>query len=150
MDYHWDHGNCSDRIRHNQLVGDADGFWVLCALTSFSFDYSRRSSSFTQPPSGGSGSDLALNAILPPQSPTLRFGGNTSKSVSTNLSALNYVVSDRKKGVENMAEREGFEPPIPVKACPLSRRIVSTTHAPLRRKLPAVSNWVKLTTSDEF
>ena len=33
-----------------------------------------------------------------------------------------------------MAEREGFEPPIPVKVCPLSRRIVSTTHAPLRRK----------------
>ena len=31
-----------------------------------------------------------------------------------------------------MAEREGFEPPIPVKVCPLSRRIVSTTHAPLR------------------
>src|SRR5579859_792498 len=32
----------------------------------------------------------------------------------------------------DMAEREGFEPPIPVKVCPLSRRIVSTTHAPLR------------------
>src|SRR3954470_5805554 len=31
-----------------------------------------------------------------------------------------------------MAERGGFEPPIPVKVCPLSRRIVSTTHAPLR------------------
>jgi hypothetical protein len=31
-----------------------------------------------------------------------------------------------------MAEREGFEPTIPVKVCPLSRRIVSTTHAPLR------------------
>ena len=26
----------------------------------------------------------------------------------------------------------GFEPTIPVKVCPLSRRIVSTTHAPLR------------------
>jgi hypothetical protein len=45
-----------------------------------------------------------------------------------------------------MAEREGFEPPIPVKVCPLSRRIVSTTHAPLRDKtvvtfeLLAVSN----------
>jgi hypothetical protein len=37
------------------------------------------------------------------------------------------------KSVENLAEREGFEPPIPVKVCPLSRRIVSTTHAPLRR-----------------
>ncbi len=33
-----------------------------------------------------------------------------------------------------LAEREGFEPPIPVKVCPLSRRIVSTTHAPLRDK----------------
>src|SRR5205814_8099356 len=33
-----------------------------------------------------------------------------------------------------LAEREGFEPPIPVKVCPLSRRIVSTTHAPLRVK----------------
>jgi hypothetical protein len=33
-----------------------------------------------------------------------------------------------------MAEREGFEPPIPVKVCPLSRRIVSTAHAPLRAK----------------
>src|ERR1700688_2751382 len=35
---------------------------------------------------------------------------------------------------ENMAERVGFEPTIPVKVCPLSRRIVSTAHAPLRRK----------------
>ena len=35
---------------------------------------------------------------------------------------------------KNLAEREGFEPPIPVKVCPLSRRIVSTTHAPLRAK----------------
>src|SRR6516162_5331364 len=35
-----------------------------------------------------------------------------------------------------MAERVGFEPTIPVKVCPLSRRIVSTTHAPLR-----VGNW---------
>ena len=34
----------------------------------------------------------------------------------------------------NLAEREGFEPPIPVKVCPLSRRIVSTTHAPLRKR----------------
>src|ERR1051326_7658822 len=31
-----------------------------------------------------------------------------------------------------LAEREGFEPPIPFQVCPLSRRIVSTTHAPLR------------------
>ena len=34
-----------------------------------------------------------------------------------------------------MAERVGFEPTIPVKVCPLSRRIVSTTHAPLRAKI---------------
>ena len=34
-----------------------------------------------------------------------------------------------------MAEREGFEPPIPVKVWPLSRRLVSTTHAPLRARL---------------
>src|SRR5579864_2773336 len=34
--------------------------------------------------------------------------------------------------LKGLAEREGFEPPIPVKVCPLSRRIVSTTHAPLR------------------
>jgi hypothetical protein len=33
---------------------------------------------------------------------------------------------------KGMAERVGFEPTIPVKVCPLSRRIVSTTHAPLR------------------
>src|SRR5579859_32078 len=32
----------------------------------------------------------------------------------------------------SLAEREGFEPPIPFQVCPLSRRIVSTTHAPLR------------------
>ncbi len=40
----------------------------------------------------------------------------------------------------NLAEREGFEPPIPVKVCPLSRRIVSTTHAPLRAVKFVVSN----------
>ena len=39
-----------------------------------------------------------------------------------------------------MAEREGFEPPIPVKVCPLSRRIVSTTHAPLRCQ--AIVSWL--------
>src|SRR5262249_12437075 len=31
-----------------------------------------------------------------------------------------------------MAEREGFEPPVPVKARTLSRRLVSTTHPSLR------------------
>jgi hypothetical protein len=35
---------------------------------------------------------------------------------------------------KGLAERVGFEPTIPVKVCPLSRRIVSTTHAPLRVK----------------
>ena len=43
-----------------------------------------------------------------------------------------------------LAERVGFEPTIPVKVCPLSRRIVSTTHAPLRIgtiKLFAVISW---------
>src|SRR5580700_9680414 len=35
---------------------------------------------------------------------------------------------------EKMAERVGFEPTIPVKVCPLSRRIVSTAHAPLRKE----------------
>jgi Phage integrase family len=38
----------------------------------------------------------------------------------------------RPQVIERMAERVGFEPTIPVKVCPLSRRIVSTTHAPLR------------------
>ena len=37
-----------------------------------------------------------------------------------------------RSGFKRMAEREGFEPPIPVKVWPLSRRLVSTAHAPLR------------------
>jgi hypothetical protein len=44
------------------------------------------------------------------------------KSDAANVSPLESIV----------AEREGFEPPIPVKVWPLSRRLVSTTHAPLR------------------
>jgi hypothetical protein len=40
-----------------------------------------------------------------------------------------------------MAERVGFEPTIPVKVCPLSRRIVSTTHAPLRVETVASGQW---------
>ena len=43
-----------------------------------------------------------------------------------------------------MAEREGFEPPIPVKVWPLSRRLVSTTHAPLRARLPTADVAVAL------
>jgi hypothetical protein len=39
--------------------------------------------------------------------------------------------------LEGLAERVGFEPTIPVKVCPLSRRIVSTTHAPLRMETVA-------------
>ncbi len=42
---------------------------------------------------------------------------------------------------EELAERVGFEPTIPVKVCPLSRRIVSTTHAPLRGKT-AFGSWL--------
>jgi hypothetical protein len=41
-----------------------------------------------------------------------------------------------------MAEREGFEPPIPFRVWPLSRRLVSTTHAPLRA--------VKIVVADYF
>ena len=44
-----------------------------------------------------------------------------------------------------MAERVGFEPTIPVKVCPLSRRIVSTAHAPLREAV--ASEPQKLTTA---
>src|SRR5690349_25093737 len=44
-----------------------------------------------------------------------------------------YAAYLNQPGLENMAERVGFEPTIPVKVCPLSRRIVSTTHAPLRK-----------------
>src|SRR5947208_15187478 len=43
--------------------------------------------------------------------------------------------TDKVNKIVRLAEREGFEPPIPVKVCPLSRRIVSTAHAPLRVKL---------------
>jgi hypothetical protein len=39
-----------------------------------------------------------------------------------------------------VAERGGFEPPIPVKVWPLSRRLVSTTHAPLRISGPRIVN----------
>ncbi len=42
---------------------------------------------------------------------------------------------DHKAGIKGgnvLAEREGFEPPVPVKARTLSRRLVSTTHPSLR------------------
>ena len=46
---------------------------------------------------------------------------------------IHHRVHVRKslKGIE-LAEREGFEPPVPVKARTLSRRLVSTTHPSLR------------------
>jgi hypothetical protein len=47
--------------------------------------------------------------------------------------------SRRGAEIKGLAEREGFEPPIPVKVCPLSRRIVSTTHAPLRKRQSSLS-----------
>src|SRR5882757_2345914 len=52
------------------------------------------------------------------------------------MASLKYgETKERFAGLKTcLAEREGFEPPIPVKVCPLSRRIVSTTHAPLRNK----------------
>src|SRR5882762_8682424 len=53
---------------------------------------------------------------------------------------------------KRMAERVGFEPTIPVKVCPLSRRIVSTAHAPLRNnscQLSAVSSQRKATANDQ-
>ena len=48
------------------------------------------------------------------------------------MSQVNLPVDSRSKCLENLAERVGFEPTIPVKVFPLSRRIVSTAHAPLR------------------
>ena len=54
-------------------------------------------------------------------------------SVHTNYHTFKTIFGNhlRDNGL-NLAERVGFEPTIPVKVCPLSRRIVSTTHAPLR------------------
>src|SRR6202162_658775 len=54
--------------------------------------------------------------------------------------------------MKSLAERVGFEPTIPVKVCPLSRRIVSTTHAPLRKnscQRSAVSSAKKATANDQ-
>ena len=49
----------------------------------------------------------------------------------------------------NMAERVGFEPTIPVKVCPLSRRIVSTTHAPLRKNSCRLTSYFLLSASSK-
>jgi hypothetical protein len=45
---------------------------------------------------------------------------------------MNIGLTTRDSGHECLAEREGFEPPVPVKARTLSRRLVSTTHPSLR------------------
>ncbi len=36
---------------------------------------------------------------------------------------------------KNMAEREGFEPPIPLRVCRISSAVLSTTQPPLREML---------------
>src|SRR5947209_631641 len=46
-----------------------------------------------------------------------------------NFPLVMAITTLRAKG---LAEREGFEPPIPFQVWPLSRRLVSTAHAPLR------------------
>src|SRR5580700_7958282 len=79
------------------------------------------------------------NSIFSPQNLIPRFGGNTLKSVSRAFQPGITLQVIGNKSVENLAEREGFEPPIPVMVCPLSRRIVSTAHAPLRRTAVATS-----------
>ncbi len=48
-----------------------------------------------------------------------------------------------------LAERVGFEPTIPVKVCPLSRRIVSTAHAPLRAG-KTLNPWFLASTSSPY
>lgn len=37
--------------------------------------------------------------------------------------------------IEKMAEREGFEPPIPLRVCRISSAVLSTTQPPLREML---------------
>ena len=67
----------------------------------------------------------------------VKRGTASRKSVPSNV-VVSSILPVRKpfpsglNGIEGLAERGGFEPPIPVKVCPLSRRIVSTAHAPLR------------------
>src|SRR5437016_12526943 len=48
------------------------------------------------------------------------------------LTGISMGITSLQLDYKGVAERVGFEPTIPVKVCPLSRRIVSTTHAPLR------------------
>src|SRR3954466_4522004 len=62
--------------------------------------------------------------------------GQCTETYATGEGVRRRLVSQAESR-EVMAERVGFEPTIPVKVCPLSRRIVSTTHAPLRAKIRA-------------
>ena len=56
------------------------------------------------------------NAIFPPQNLIPRFGGNTLKSVSRAFQLGITLQMVENKSVENLAEREGFEPSVQVLA----------------------------------
>src|SRR5215470_5643023 len=79
----------------------------------------------------GRGLEIVLNVML-------AFGDCFEQQANVLMRALDTVkrslgeVAQGELLAENLAERVGFEPTIPVKVCPHSRRIVSTTHAPLR------------------
>src|SRR5258708_23567490 len=45
--------------------------------------------------------------------------------------------------LKNLAEREGFEPPIPVKVCLLSRQVPSTTRPSLRPPMGCHDNFIR-------
>src|SRR5438876_8282090 len=59
----------------------------------------------------------------------------TSPSRQSEKPLVQPAIIVRSGSTEVLAERERFELSIPFRVCPLSRRIVSTTHAPLRAKL---------------
>ena len=61
------------------------------------------------------------------------------KDSADNMAGDTTVKEKDSRALDCLAEREGFEPPIPVKVWPLSRRLVSTTHAPLRARNELVS-----------
>jgi hypothetical protein len=56
------------------------------------------------------------HAIFPPQNLVARFGGNTLKSVSRAFQLGITLQLVENKSVENLAEREGFEPSVQVLA----------------------------------
>ena len=56
------------------------------------------------------------HAIFPPQNLVPRFGGNTLKSVSRAFQLGITLQLVENKSVENLAEREGFEPSVQVLA----------------------------------